>query len=99
MPVTPVTFAPGRLRLVTSPISIGFALTAKTIGVFAAAALAACAAGLPKAVINVTRRSTRSAARPRQTGVIAFRGMIFDAQVLVSGKAFNFQSFVKRQKF
>ena len=33
-----------------------------------------------------------------QSGIIAFRRMVLDRQVLVSGEAFNLQSFVKGRK-
>ena len=58
----PVTFAPGRLRLVTSPDATGSPPTVKTTGMVLVAALAASAAASPLAAITATRRRTRSAA-------------------------------------
>src|SRR5262250_1222518 len=61
---TPVAWPLGRLRLSTSPISTGSAALVNTIGTAEVAALAASAAGVLVAAIRVTRRSTRSVARP-----------------------------------
>lgn len=56
MTLNPVTFPPGRARLATSPVSIGAALTAMTIGIVLVASFAAWAAE----VASVTSRSTLS---------------------------------------
>jgi hypothetical protein len=58
----PVTFAPGRLRLATSPNEIGSPPVAKTIGMVVVADFAASAAGVPLVAITATRRRIRSAA-------------------------------------
>ena len=60
--VIPVTLPPGRLKLVTSPISTGSVPTLKTTGIDMVAALAASAVDvLPGVTITATRRPTRSA--------------------------------------
>jgi hypothetical protein len=58
----PVRFPPGRLKLVTSPISTGSVPMPNTTGIEVVAALAASAAWvLPGVTITATRRRTRSA--------------------------------------
>ena len=62
--LTPVTFQPGRVRLLTRPTATGSLLLANAMGVLVVAAFAARAAALPKAAMTATLRPTRSAASP-----------------------------------
>src|SRR5262249_54775939 len=63
--VTPVTLAPGRLRLETRPSSwTGSAPTTKTIGMVPVAALAASAAGGPNARITATGSASGQSRQP-----------------------------------
>ena len=55
--VTPVTFAPGRLRLVTSPALTGSAPDMKTIGTLAVTDFAASAVAMPPAATITATRS------------------------------------------
>src|SRR5215831_10790468 len=63
--LTPVTFPPGRLRLVTRPTLTGSAPLVKTMGISAVAALAANAELLPPtaAITATCRRPVRPPAR------------------------------------
>jgi hypothetical protein len=58
----PVTFAPGRLRLATSPDATGSLGVAKTIGMVLVAAFTTSAAVRPSTTITATRRRRRSSA-------------------------------------
>jgi hypothetical protein len=59
--LTPVTFAPGRLRLATKPVLRGSAALTKTIGILDVAALTALAGSLPPlAKITAISRLIRS---------------------------------------
>ena len=61
--VTPVTFPPGRFRLVTNPACTGSPAVVNTIGMVAVDTLAArTEKSPPVAAIIVTERETRSAA-------------------------------------
>ena len=60
--VTPVTFAPGRLKLATRPNSTGLTPVTKTIGMLAVAALAAIAGGVVFAKTTLTFNRTSSSA-------------------------------------
>jgi hypothetical protein len=53
--LTPVTFAPGRARLVTSPAPTGSKTCAKMIGIAVVAFLAARVPGIVNAMITSTR--------------------------------------------
>ena len=61
--VTPVTFAPGRLKLWTNPTSTGSTPVTNTTGIVAVAALAAKAGGVVFATSTVTCSRTSSAAK------------------------------------
>jgi hypothetical protein len=62
--LTPVTFAPGRLKLATIPPKTGSPPLMNTMGMVLVAPLAACAGAFPPAVtITSTCCPTRSAAR------------------------------------
>jgi hypothetical protein len=60
--VTPVTLAPGRLKLATRPTSTGSTPVTNTTGIVAVAALAANAGGVVLATSTLTWRRTNSAA-------------------------------------
>ena len=59
----PVTFAPGRARLATSPLSTGSVTSDMTIGIVLVTCLAALVAAPPIATMTRTLRRTKSAAR------------------------------------
>src|SRR3954469_16480188 len=67
----PVTFAPGRPRLATSPAPTGSASCAMTMGVVPVACLAATLAGVPDVTITSTLSSTSSAARPESWSIFS----------------------------
>jgi hypothetical protein len=60
----PVTFPPGRARLVTNPLSTGSLSDAMTMGIVAVASLAGAVAPDPPVTMTSTLRRTSSAARP-----------------------------------
>src|SRR5215510_12036584 len=59
--LTPVTFPPGRPRLLTRPAWTGLSPVVNTTGIVEVAALAASAAGGPPAMMTATLRLMRSA--------------------------------------
>ena len=61
--MNPVTFAPGRARLVTTPVPAGSLLDAMTMGIVSVARLAASAAGAPLVTITSRLRRMSSTAK------------------------------------
>src|SRR5213080_3280043 len=72
--VSPVTFAPGRPRLATSPAPTGSASCAMTMGIVPVACLAARLAGVPDVTITSTLAQP---ARPQDRGA----GRFFPLQI------------------
>jgi hypothetical protein len=62
-----------------------------------AALTAAAAAGLPKAAIS-NATVDQLGREFWQSGIIAFRRVVFDCHILISQESFNFQSVRKRLK-
>ena len=69
--VSPVTFRPGRPRLVTSPRVTGSPAPTMTMGIVVVACLAARAAGAPPVTITSTLSRTSSAARLGNDSVLS----------------------------
>src|SRR5215467_299214 len=68
--LTPVRLVPGRLKLLTRPVSTGSAPVRNTIGVVLVAAFAANADGASKATITATSRASNS---PTSDGKRSYR--------------------------
>ena len=71
MNVTPVTFAPGRLRLPTSPLATGSSAVVNTMGtVFVAVTTSRTPAVAPPVTMTATLRRMRSAANSRILSIL-----------------------------
>src|SRR5215472_3336076 len=77
----PVILPPGWLSLGARPTSIGSSPVAKTMGIVMVAALAACAAASPPAMIRGALTANEFGRQSRQSLVSTFRPAVFDRNV------------------